>query len=220
MQAGDRRAAFCSAVRVDLGRVDHAHLDEIAVLLGLGVEAEVALALDDLVEHHRRLVAGVGDDGAQRLLERARDDLDAGVLVVVVALQLVERLAGADQRDAAAGDDAFLDRGTGGVQRVLDAGLLLLHLDFGRGADLDHRHAAGELRHALLQLLLVVVAGRLLDLLADVLDARLDALGVAGAVDDGGLFLADLDALRAAEILQRRLLEREARAPRRSRCRR
>ncbi len=38
----------------------------------------------------------------------------------------------ADQRDAAAGDDAFLDRRTGRVQRVFDAGLLFLHLDLGR----------------------------------------------------------------------------------------
>ena len=66
--------------------------------------------------------------------------------------------ARAQQRHTAAGDDAFLDRRAGRVQRVLDAGLLLLHLDLGRGADLDHRHAAGQLRQPLLQLLLVVVA--------------------------------------------------------------
>src|SRR5439155_840677 len=74
------------------------------------------------------------------------------------------RLLGADERHAAAGDDAFLDRRAGRMQRVFHAGLLLLHLDFGRGTDLDHCHAAGELRHALLQLLLVVVAGRFVDL--------------------------------------------------------
>jgi DNA-binding PadR family transcriptional regulator len=36
------------------------------------------------------------------------------------------------------------------VQGVLDAGLLLLHLDLGRGADVDLGHAAGELGEALL----------------------------------------------------------------------
>jgi hypothetical protein len=74
-----------------------------------------------------------------------------------------------DQRHAAAGHDAFFDRGTGRVQRVFDAGLLLLHLDFGRGTDLDQRNTAGQLGHALLQLLAVVVAGGFLDLRADLL---------------------------------------------------
>jgi hypothetical protein len=93
------------------------------------------------------------------------------------------------------------------VQRVLDTGLLLLHLDFGRGTDLDHGNAAGEFRNALLQLFLVVVAGGFLDLLADRLDAGLDVLFLAGAVDDRGVLLADLDALGAAQGLQLGVLE-------------
>jgi hypothetical protein len=49
------------------------------------------------------------------------------------------------------------------MQRVLDAVLLLLHLGLGRSSDLDHRNAAGELREALLELLLVEVrVGRVL----------------------------------------------------------
>ena len=91
-----------------------------------------------------------------------------------LTFSLVERRRGADEGDAAARDDAFLDRGAGRVQRVLDARLLLLHLDFGRRADADHRHAADQLRQPLLQLLAVVVRGGLLDLRADLLDAALD----------------------------------------------
>ena len=89
------------------------------------------------------------------------------VLVLVLALQLLDGLLRADQRDAAARNHALFDRRTRGVQRVFDAGLLLFHLDLGRSADLDHGDAAGELRNALLQLLLVVVGGGFLDLLAD-----------------------------------------------------
>ena len=121
---------------------------------------------------------------------------------MVVALHRGRRGLGAQQRNAAAGDDAFFNGGTGGVQRVFDAGLLLFHLDFGSGANLDHRHAAGQLGLALLQLLLVVVAADFVDLLVDLGDAVLDCIGIAGAVDEGGVFLADLDALGAAEILQ------------------
>ena len=62
------------------------------------------------------------------------------------------------KRDAAAGDDALFDRRAGGRERVLDAVLLLLQLDLGRRADLDDRHAAGQLGQPLLQLLAVVVA--------------------------------------------------------------
>jgi hypothetical protein len=50
------------------------------------------------------------------------------------------------------------------VQGVLDAGLLLLHLDLGGRADVDLGDAAGELGQALLELLAVVVAGGGLDL--------------------------------------------------------
>src|SRR5687768_2842714 len=195
----------------DLGRVDDALRDQIAVLLGLRVEAVVALALEHLVQHHRRLGPGVVHDDAQRLLERLHHDLDAGVLVVVVALELaVERLLGADECHAAARDDALFHRGAGRMQRVLDTGLLFLHLDLGGGADLDHRNAAGQLRHALLQLFLVVVAGRFVDLHADLLDARLDLLLVAGTIDDGGVLLAGFDLLRAAQVLDGGVLQLQA----------
>src|SRR3569832_34265 len=208
-QAGDRRGVLQRGAG-DLGGVEHAHRHHVAVLAGAGVVAEVAGAFEHLVDHDRRLVAAVLDDLAQRLLDRAQDDLHAGVLVVVVALDGSGRGLGAQQCDAAAGDDAFFNGGTRGVQRVFDASPLLLHLDFGRSADLEHRHAAGQLGLALLQLLAVVVAGDFVDLLVDLGDAALDRVGIAGTVDDGGVFLADFDALGAAEVLQGGLLERQA----------
>ena len=91
-----------------------------------------------------------------------------------MSVEAVERLARTQERDAAAGHDAFFDRGLRRVHRVLDARLLLLHLGLGGRADLDHGHAAHELREPLLQLLAVVVGGRVLDLRAELLDASLD----------------------------------------------
>src|SRR5689334_3369093 len=194
----------------DLGRVQHAHRHHVAVLARLGVVAEVALALDHLGDDHARLVTRVAGDLAQRLLDRAQHDLDARGLVLVVGLDLGDRVLATQQRHATTGNDAFFHGGTGRVQRVFHAGLLLLHLDFGGRADLDHRDTAGELRHALLQLFLVVVGGRFLDLLADLLDAGLDAVFLAGAVDDRGVLLADFHALGAAEGGELRVLELEA----------
>jgi hypothetical protein len=96
------------------------------------------------------------------------------------------------------------------VQGVLHACLLLLHLNFGGCTDFDQRDTAGELRDTLLELLLVVVAGRFLDLLADRLDAGLDVRSLAGSVDDGrGLFL-DHNLLGVAQIVHGDLLERQA----------
>src|SRR6185503_11924037 len=55
----------------------------------------------------------------------------------------------------AARHDALLEGRAGGLQRVLDAMLLLLHLGLGGSANLDHRDAAGQLGQPLLQLLAV-----------------------------------------------------------------
>src|SRR5439155_858063 len=82
-------------------------------------------------------------------LHRLAHDVDAGILVLIVALD-GDRLGGLQQHDSAARHDAFLDRGAGGVERVVDAILALLHLDLGGAADLDDRHAAGELGQPLL----------------------------------------------------------------------
>src|SRR4026207_2302096 len=61
--------------------------------------------------------------------------------------------------ETAARRDAFLDRGAGRVERVLDAVFLFLHFDFGRTADLDHRDAAGKFGPPVLQLFPGLVGG-------------------------------------------------------------
>ena len=121
-----------------------------------------------------------------------------------------EHLLRTDEGDAAAGDDAFFHGRTGRVEGVFDAGFLFLHLGFGRGADIDDGHAAGELRQAFLELLAVVVAGRFFDLAADLRHAALDVRVLARAFDDRGVFLVDHDALGAAEVFERDVLELDA----------
>ena len=137
-------------------------------------------------------------------------DVDADFLVVVLGIEPTEPLAGVKQRDAAAGDDAFLDRGAGRMHRVVDAILALLDLDFGRAADADDRDAARQLRQALLQLFLVVIRGRLLDLRAELRAAGLDVGLLAGAVDDRGVVLLDAHLLGRAEHVERDVLELDA----------
>ena len=202
-QAGDRGRVLERGAD-DLGRIDHAGLDQVLVDLGLGVEAHrLVLAVDQLAGDDGAVMARILGDLADRRLQRAADDVDAAGLVVIGAVHALERLGGVEQSGAAAGDDAFLDRGAGGVERVVDAVLALLDLDLGRAADLDHGNAAGELGETLLELLLVIVAGGVLDLLADRLDPALDLVALAGAVDDGGVVLVDGDALGLAEHARR-----------------
>src|SRR5207342_1624072 len=208
-QAGDRRGVLQRGAG-DLGRIQDAGFDHVDVLAGRGVVAVGALAFHHLVENDRRLVTGVGHDLAQRRFHGAQGDLDAVALVFVGTLEASDRGLGAQQRDAAARDDAFFHGSAGGVQRVFNAGLLFLHLDFGSRTDLDDGDAAGQLGHALLQLLAVVVRRGFFDLRLDLLDARFDGGMFAGAVDDGGVLLGDLHLLRAAEVLDRGLLELQA----------
>src|SRR5207237_5026243 len=127
------------------------------------------------------------------------DDVET-VLLLAGDLELLQRRGRAQQRHAAARDDALFDRRARRVQRVFDASLLLLHLGLGGRADLDDRDAADQLGEPLLQLLAVVVRGGVLDLRADLLDAPFDGSGRARALDDRRVVLVDRDLLRLAEV--------------------
>ncbi len=131
------------------------------------------------------------------------DDLD----------ELLDRVHGAQECDAAAGDDALFHGRLGGVEGVFDAGLFLFHLGFGGGADLDLRHPADELGEALLELLAVVVRGGLFDLALDLLHPAEDGFVLGRVVvidDDGGVVLVDDDLLGAAEVFPGDVLELDA----------
>src|SRR5208283_3873835 len=207
-EAGYRRRVLQGRAR-DLRLVDDAGLDEVLVLVGGDVEAVVALACGHLASDHRALDARVRAEHPYRVLDCAADDLRADLLVAFEG-EGVDHLRGAQQCHAAAGYDAFLDGRAGRVERVLDTGLLLLHLDLGRGADIDDGDAARELREPLLELLAVVVGGGLVDLAADLLDAALYVGALAAALDDRRVLLVDDDPLGAAEVADLDVLELDA----------
>ena len=110
-----------------------------------------------LARDHRAVEAGILGDLAHRRLQGAAHDLDADLLVMVGTVLVLEHAGGIEQGRAAAGDDAFLDRGLGRMHGVLDPVLAFLDLDLGGAADLDDGHAAGQLGQPLLQLLAVIV---------------------------------------------------------------
>src|SRR5215213_7316233 len=105
----------------------------------------------DLLGHDPTLETRVDGNLLQRSLDRLLDDLSTYRLIAL-QLEVLERLGRSlDQRDAATGDDALLDRRLGIADGVLDPVLALLELDLGGRADLDHRHAAGQLGQPLLE---------------------------------------------------------------------
>src|SRR3954454_20434958 len=193
----------------DHGRVDDALGDEVDDLAARRVQALALLRLANVVDDDRALEARVVRDLAERLLERAEDDAGAGALVILVGVG-VDGARRAQERDAATGHDALLERRAGRLQGVLDAVLLLLHLRLGGRADLHDGDAAGELGEALLELLAIEVGVGVLDLRLDLVDAALDRLAVTGAVDDRRRVLGDDDAAGAAELRELRVLELEA----------
>src|ERR1051325_4915693 len=68
----------------------------------LRVVAEAVLPLHHLVEHHGGLRAAVGHDLPQRLFQRPEHDPDARVLVVIGALEILQRGACAQVSDTTA----------------------------------------------------------------------------------------------------------------------
>src|SRR5205807_5824921 len=129
---------------------------------------------------------------------------------VILGVQAIEPLAGVEQRDPAAGNDALFDRRPRGMHRIIDAILALLHFDFGRAADADDGNPARQFRQALLQFLLVVIRGRLVDLRTQLSAATLDLRLLAGAVDNRRAVLVDADLLGRAEHVERDALELDA----------
>ena len=127
-----------------------------------------------------------------------------------VLMSVIDSRGAANQRHAAARDDAFFDSSAGCVHRILNASLLLLHLGLGSSTDLDDGNAANQLGQTLLQLLAVVVGGGLLDLRANLLHAAFDLGILAAAVDDRGVVLVDGDALGGAEVFDLDVLELDA----------
>ena len=174
-----------------------------------GIESEIALAssiCDDDAAIHGRILR----DLSRRRLERPPQYLNPGAFIALAfRLFLLDGRDAAEQRQTATRHDAFGNCRLGGADRIVQRLFLRLHLRFRGRADADHGDAAGQLGEPFLQLFLVVVAGRLLDLPAYLLDPAVDLLAVAAAADDRRGVLVDDDPLGATELIERRIFQLE-----------
>src|SRR5262249_33924014 len=148
---------------------------QVAVFAGLSVKAvRILVFVHDLADYNRAISTSVDRDLARRRLQRLADDVDTVLLVLVLGSEALERIDRTQQRDTAARQDPFLDRGAGSIPRVVNAILAFFPLGLGGAAAADPRDTACELGQPLLQLLAVVVGLGLLNLRLDLVDARLD----------------------------------------------
>src|SRR2546430_7363434 len=93
------------------------------------------------------------------------------------------------------------------MEGVFYAGLFLLHLDFRRRPNIDHRDSANKLRQSPLQFLAGVIGSGFIALSADLLDAAFEIGLLAGAVNDRCIVFIDDDSLGASEILERDVID-------------
>src|SRR5258706_4606954 len=191
-----------------LGRVNDARFDHVDKLTGndiianlfvLAVSLRAAYGLDD----DSAILSCVRGNLAHWGLEGTAQNTNACVLVIVIQLQVIQGAERVEQSHTTAGNNPFFNGSTGCAQRILDAVLLFLEFDFGCSADADHSDAAGQLGKTLLQLFAIIVAGAVIDLDLDFLDAALDRLLIACAVNNGGVVLGADDLTSTAQVIER-----------------
>ncbi len=122
-------------------------------------------------------------------LNCAEHDVDTCGFILVGTAETFGILDCADIGYTATGNDTFGYCCTGCAESVVNAVLLLLHLNFGGCADMEHCHTACQFGKAFLEFLTVVVALCLFDLRLDLCNTCCDGVLVACPVNDGGGFL-------------------------------
>ena len=91
-EAGDRGCILQRATH-DLGRIDDALADKIAVFAVLRVKAVgILVFLHDLADNDRAVVAGIDRDLTRRRLDCLPDDVDAVLLVLIFSAQARQSL--------------------------------------------------------------------------------------------------------------------------------
>ena len=139
----------------------------------------------------------------QGRLKRFQDDLCACLLVAFQLLRhLLHFLRRVHIRGTAAGNNAFLHSRSGCRKRVLQTKLRLLHLGLCRRTHADHSYAARQFRKTLLQFLLIEIGSRLLDLLLNLVDSRLNLFLFTLTVHDNGVLFLHLNGLRTTELVE------------------
>src|SRR5205814_1335753 len=109
--------------------------------------------------------------------------------------------------DTTARNQALFHRGACCGEGIFNARLSVLEFDLGAGSNLDQGHSAGQLSQSLLELLAIVVAGRLLNQRPNLTNARLDSLRASLAFNDGRRILVRHNTASRTKVIECRSLE-------------
>ena len=167
----------------------------------------VTLALLHFLDDESAFFACIIGQLPRRLFDSAANNGHANFLVSFKVFDVLEHFLGTEKCDTTAGHNAFFNRSTGSVQCIFDPRLLLLHLGFRRCADVNDGDAARELGQALLELLPVIIARRLLNLATDLINSTLDVALLAFAFNDGRVLFINRDPFGSTEVFQLHVLE-------------
>src|SRR6266699_1670563 len=194
-----------------LCRVDDTALDHILVLVGEHVVAVVLvlvlfLGAAHTFGDHRAVASAVDCKLAQWLLQGAAQDSHTR-RGVSFEMQAIQRFDSIQQGHATAGYHTLFDACASSGKRILNTRLTVFQFNLGASADLNKRYAAGQLRQALLELLTIIVAGRLFDLRLDLADASLDFCRLTLAFDNGRIILVGDDEAGRSEVGKRRVVK-------------
>lgn len=183
-------------------RINDTGLDHIGIFAALSIVTEVGIrAFHQFAGHNRTVNAGVFGNLTDRSLNGLADNVYADSLILIGRRERFQSLVRVKQSYAAAGDNAFLDRGTGCVQSIINAVFLFLYFNFRSAADFDYCHTAGNLGQTFLQLFAVIVRRGFLNLFADLIGTGLDQVLLSVTVDNGGFVLGNFNLLAGAEVL-------------------
>ena len=75
------RSSMLQGIAGNLGGIQNAHLDHVAIFTCCGVVPKVAVAFQDFIDDYRRLVTAIRHDLAQGLFQCSQNNLDARILI-------------------------------------------------------------------------------------------------------------------------------------------
>ena len=116
-------------------------------------------------------------------------NLDTCRLVIVLSVESIESTYSSEVGCTTAWDSTFLYGSTCSTEGIIHAILLLLHLYFAWCTDIEYSYTTGELSQTLLELLTIVVRGRIGNLSLDLCCTLTDSFLIACTVYDGCIIL-------------------------------
>ena len=167
--------------------------------------------VDDIVDDHTAVDAGICGDLTHGFFQSAHNDDSTRLLVAFQRIHQFFDVGDSRQKShSAAGDNTFLNCGTGSRQSVFYAQFLFLHLHFRSSAHVDYGNAAGKFCKAFGKFFLVVFGSSHFHLSADGFYSVLDLLRIAAALDNGSVVLVDFYLFCFAQHIERNVLKLNA----------